>query len=88
LNTISNLGGTFPRYFVLKAVDYFTKKNDNDIIIQDGYYIVGILCGIYGIIWIISVGSLLTSLDQTKPFQWSASTYNLKSPNTDKNHSE
>jgi PAT family acetyl-CoA transporter-like MFS transporter 1 len=24
LNTISNLGGTWPRYFVLLAVDYFT----------------------------------------------------------------
>ena len=24
LNTVSNLGGTWPRYFVLKAVDYFT----------------------------------------------------------------
>jgi hypothetical protein len=25
LNTISNLGGTWPRYFVLAGVDYFTK---------------------------------------------------------------
>jgi hypothetical protein len=24
LNTFSNLGGTWPRYFVLKGVDYFT----------------------------------------------------------------
>jgi len=25
LNTISNLGGTWPRFFVLEGVDYFTK---------------------------------------------------------------
>jgi hypothetical protein len=27
LNTISNLGGTWPRFFVLEGVDYFTKAN-------------------------------------------------------------
>jgi len=25
LNTVTNLGGTWPRYFVLSGVDYFTK---------------------------------------------------------------
>jgi PAT family acetyl-CoA transporter-like MFS transporter 1 len=25
LNTLSNLGGTWPRYFVLEAVDWFSK---------------------------------------------------------------
>ena len=25
LNTFTNLGGTWPRYFVLKGVDYFTQ---------------------------------------------------------------
>jgi MFS transporter, PAT family, solute carrier family 33 (acetyl-CoA transportor), member 1 len=25
LNTVSNLGGTWPRYFILAGVDYFTK---------------------------------------------------------------
>lgn len=25
LNTVSNLGGTWPRYFVLRGVDFFTQ---------------------------------------------------------------
>lgn len=25
LNTVSNLGGTWPRYFVLEGVDFFTR---------------------------------------------------------------
>ena len=29
LNTVSNLGGTWPRYFVLSGVDYFTKATCN-----------------------------------------------------------
>ena len=27
LNTVSNLGGTWPRFFVLAGVDFFTKAN-------------------------------------------------------------
>ena len=27
LNTVSNLGGTWPRYFVLRGVDLFTKAS-------------------------------------------------------------
>jgi MFS transporter, PAT family, solute carrier family 33 (acetyl-CoA transportor), member 1 len=27
LNTVSNLGGTWPRYFVLGGVDFFTKTS-------------------------------------------------------------
>ena len=68
LNTVSNLGGTFPRFFVLQLVDYFTKATCvSDMLqpfscaleqgkmqcldlggrcktVQDGYYVMGILC--------------------------------------------
>lgn len=84
LNSVSNLGGTFPKIFVLKLVDYFTvatcnpplerpKGFEGDLITssfscaleadktrclagagvcdttRDGYYIMNILCIIFGI---------------------------------------
>lgn len=89
INSVSNLGGTFPRFFVLKFVDIFTKATCNPavdpskavlaslkgelvtqafscvqeaekhrcengggkcVIERDGYYIVNILCVVFGII--------------------------------------
>jgi len=80
LATVSNLGGTFPRIFVLKLVDYFTIATcqgskdpkgvlsdgfscvDSDmkkmckelggkcVVSRDGYYIVNILCVLFGVI--------------------------------------
>ncbi|CAK1359306.1 unnamed protein product [Cercospora beticola] len=86
LATVSNLGGTFPRFFILKAVDAFTQATcipstgkhpgelKGELITQsfscvaeaekhrcidgggvcqigrDGYYIVNILCVLFGII--------------------------------------
>ena len=83
--SVSNLGGTFPRYFILRFVDAFTKATctppsippadlKGDLITQafscvaeaekhrcldgggvcnierDGYYIVNILCVLFGIV--------------------------------------
>lgn len=90
MNSVSNLGGTFPRFFVLKFVDIFTKATchptltptdktllsslKGDLVTQafscvqeaekhrcingggtcvidrDGYYIVNILCVVFGIV--------------------------------------
>lgn len=85
LATVSNLGGTFPRYFILRFVDAFTKATcippekapadlKSDLITQafscvaevekhrcidgggicnierDGYYIVNILCVVFGVV--------------------------------------
>ncbi|KAH7304973.1 acetyl-coenzyme A transporter 1-domain-containing protein [Stachybotrys elegans] len=84
LATVSNLGGTFPRYFVLRMVDAFTSATCNPgqtagldlkgpavmepfscavqaekercengggtcVLIHDGYYIVNILCVLFGV---------------------------------------
>ena len=85
--SVSNLGGTFPRFFILRFVDYFTRATcippssppkasllKGDLITQpfscvleaekhrcidgggicqiqrDGYYIVNILCVIFGVV--------------------------------------
>lgn len=87
LATVSNLGGTFPRYFVLQLVDYFTvatchppaKAPDSSLLkgslvekpfscalqvaketcengggtcdmARDGYYIVNIICVVFGVV--------------------------------------
>lgn len=80
LNTLSNLGGTWPRFFVLEAVDYFsdthcTAKEDgvsvpqscltdaqktqcqslggDCVIDRDGYYIVGMISFVVGLLTLL-----------------------------------
>ncbi|XBW34679.1 hypothetical protein QEN19_000247 [Hanseniaspora menglaensis] len=45
LNTFSNLGGTWPKIFVLKMIDHYTVKkivDGIDVTLQDGYYKVNL----------------------------------------------
>ncbi|CAO3702046.1 unnamed protein product [Rhizopus stolonifer] len=79
LNTFSNFGGTWPKFFVLEAVDHFTvntcslsnekgefvscaeetgkewckEMGGTCAIQQDGYYIVGTLCVILGLLCLV-----------------------------------
>ena len=60
LNTISNLGGTWPKYFVLEGVEKFTSKTCDGRMelekcsgtlrtVTDGYYVMNTLCIIIGV---------------------------------------
>ena len=65
LNTLSNLGRTWPRY--LKRFDLFTVQDK-----YDGYYILVLLSSIYGVIWLYLVNSTLIKLDDLpKKTSWS-----------------
>lgn len=79
LNTLSNLGGTWPKYFVLEAVEFFTSKkcivDDHGIqtctIIRDGYYITGIICVIIGtLIFLQFVLPNIKTLQKLPVFKW------------------
>ena len=57
VNTIANLGSTWPKFFVLYFVDLFTLKSSEEeeilspTAIQDGYFVVGSACVFFGICW-------------------------------------
>lgn len=48
LNTISNLGGQWPKFIILNMIDFFTIKecteNDKCTTIRDGYYVTNWIC--------------------------------------------
>lgn len=83
LNTVSNLGNTWPKYFVLRSIDFFTIKNqipcntdDDDPcfeIERDGYYYVCLCCGIFGFVWILYCGTTLSSFDKIPKQSWTVS---------------
>ncbi|CAO3635761.1 unnamed protein product [Mucor hiemalis] len=80
LNTFSNFGGTWPKFFVLEAVDYFTvnpcsvpnelgeylscntevgndfckQANGTCTLVRDGYYIVGTMCVVAGLVLLLA----------------------------------
>eukprot|EP00483_Globobulimina_turgida_P009350 UN09369 len=82
LNTVSNLGNTWPKYFVLRSIDLFTVKNeipcdvDNKVdkvcfeIVRDGYYYVAAICAVFGVIWIIYCRDMLNSFDHIPKQSW------------------
>ncbi|KAI9335041.1 acetyl-coenzyme A transporter 1-domain-containing protein [Pilaira anomala] len=70
LNTFSNFGGTWPKFFVLEAVDYFTINTcsvpnqtgeyvpctpecESCTLVRDGYYIVGTVCVVAGLVMLL-----------------------------------
>jgi PAT family acetyl-CoA transporter-like MFS transporter 1 len=56
LNTVANLGSTWPKFIVFAAVDMFTcKKGDKCAVISegtDGYYVVSLIGLSIGIVWL------------------------------------
>lgn len=84
LNTVSNLGNTWPKYFVLRSIDLFTTKHeipcikDNDEppcfqIDSDGYYHVSAFSLIFGVIWILYVVKYLDTFDHIPKGLWTVS---------------
>ncbi len=83
LNTIANLGGTWPKFFVLYLADLFTVK-DADVTnsklsllssflgIQklDGFYFIGVICVAFGILWFQHNSSKLLKLQGSSVMIW------------------
>jgi PAT family acetyl-CoA transporter-like MFS transporter 1 len=82
LNTIANLGGTWPKFFVLYLADLLTIK-DLDSISQlsfvysafgigkiDGFYLVGIICVVFGAVWYYLNSSKLIKLQGSNVLVW------------------
>jgi hypothetical protein len=63
LNTASNMGGTWHKYFTLMATEYFTVKmciRDHGAtqpkkchVIHDGYYVISSMCVLIGIVFVL-----------------------------------
>eukprot|EP01083_Nonionella_stella_P090389 252533_1 len=82
LNTVSNLGNTWPRYFVLRSVDLLTVKHEIQCIDKaidgkpcfetetDGYYLVATVCALFGIGWMLYSSRTLNSFDNIPKQLW------------------
>lgn len=78
LNTVANLGNTWPKIIVMILVDFFTTKECNGIaddcaIAMDGYYIVAFLCIIVSIVWYATMKPRLLMIQATKQSIWRVS---------------
>jgi PAT family acetyl-CoA transporter-like MFS transporter 1 len=99
LNTFSNFGGTWPKYFVMTAVEYFTQAPcigypDLDCnspkgvqkcksaggtcnLIQDGYYMVNMICCVIGLAtFLLFVRPALARLQKLPKSAWLVSNLN------------
>ncbi|CEO99894.1 hypothetical protein PBRA_007628 [Plasmodiophora brassicae] len=80
LNTITNLGGTWPKFFVLACVDWFTVRSCDDPAGTDGsgqcpaqldgYYVVCGLCAAYGIVWWLLMRSRIMAIQSMDKTVW------------------
>ncbi|KAH3903360.1 related to acetyl-CoA transporter [Saccharomycodes ludwigii] len=55
LNTLSNLGGTWPKFFIMNMIDKFTvksceKRDEPCYIVRDGYYVTNLFCVMFGVL--------------------------------------
>mmetsp|Transcript_16894 Transcript_16894/g.15154 ORF Transcript_16894/g.15154 Transcript_16894/m.15154 type:complete len:287 (+) Transcript_16894:3-863(+) len=85
LNTVSNLGNTWPKYFVLRSIDWFTLKHEIPCIEdkpdgspcfeidRDGYYSVAGASLVFGVIWILYVVRTLNTFDHIPKGLWTVS---------------
>jgi MFS transporter, PAT family, solute carrier family 33 (acetyl-CoA transportor), member 1 len=77
LNTIANLGGTWPKFFVLYLADFLSTKTNKypglkfitDLNL-DGFYIVGTLCVLFGFVWFSVNRSKLLKLQGSSVLVW------------------
>lgn len=81
LNTFGNFGGVWPKYFVLKCADFFSKGDDDPN--NNGYIVMVVFCAIYGLIWIKMMKPTLQELDnEPKDQSWSVSRHQYKKIDT------
>jgi len=72
LNTISNFGGTWPKFFILWLMDQITVRSpqDSSIIEYDGYYLCSVLSVILGSFIYFYVARQLRKLEQVHDDHW------------------
>lgn len=79
MNTIANLGGTWPKFFVLWLVDLFTVKScepsedgteQQCTIERDGYYVMSIFCALYGVVWFILMRPRINAIQDLDTSVW------------------
>ena len=75
LNTVANMGGSWPKFFVFAAVDRFTCKDDSPCGIlpahTDGFYIVSALCFSVGVVWYFLFRRRVVQLGEVDKKLWS-----------------
>lgn len=75
LNTISNMGGAWPKVVIFWAVDWLSCKEDVACGIvpahMDGYYIVVVISFVLGFIWFLSMYSRILKLGRIEKRWWS-----------------
>ncbi|KAL6942516.1 hypothetical protein ACO0QE_003692 [Hanseniaspora vineae] len=79
LNTISNLGGTWPKILVMKLIDYGTVVQpacigcEETVIVQDGYYKTNFLCVTVGLLLYFGfIKRKMVYLQKTDKYSWRA----------------
>eukprot|EP00474_Spongospora_subterranea_P009617 CRZ10075.1 hypothetical protein [Spongospora subterranea] len=78
LNTVTNLGGTWPKFFVLYFVDQFTSSTCTDegvcTIYRDGYYVVCGACACYGLVWWLIMRRRILAVQMMDKSAWKVQT--------------
>eukprot|EP00455_Lapot_gusevi_P041790 TRINITY_DN4888_c0_g1_i2.p1 TRINITY_DN4888_c0_g1~~TRINITY_DN4888_c0_g1_i2.p1 ORF type:complete len:219 (-),score=35.63 TRINITY_DN4888_c0_g1_i2:29-685(-) len=75
LNTISNLGGTWPKFVALSLVDYMTVKECTDgttncTVIRDGYYVLVGVCAVIGVLYYQYARKTVRKLESLPASSW------------------
>jgi PAT family acetyl-CoA transporter-like MFS transporter 1 len=75
LNTISNLGSSWPKFLIFAAVDHFTCKEKEGCSFlsadTDGYYIVSAICFCIGMVWYSYFRKRMLQLGTIEKKHWS-----------------
>jgi len=82
LNTVANLGNTWPKWIVLRSIDWLTTKHEIPCAVEkvdgsqcfqvdsDGFYYVAAGSLLIGITWILYSSNVLKEFDQIPKSQW------------------
>eukprot|EP00418_Pyrodinium_bahamense_P043070 CAMPEP_0179191514 /NCGR_PEP_ID=MMETSP0796-20121207/95127_1 /TAXON_ID=73915 /ORGANISM="Pyrodinium bahamense, Strain pbaha01" /LENGTH=381 /DNA_ID=CAMNT_0020895743 /DNA_START=244 /DNA_END=1386 /DNA_ORIENTATION=- len=70
LNTLANLGGTWPPTVTMMLVDATTCKQESCVVKSDGFYVMGVVCFVLGVVWWVLGAGPARRLQQLKPSEW------------------
>ena len=71
LNTLANLGGTWPKSVALFLVDALTVRETSGAVMVDGYFVLTAVCLVFGFVSMHAwLRPILRRLAATKPAEW------------------
>ena len=80
MNTIANLGGTWPKFFLLCLIDTLTVKEchtpegpDGKEVcetVRDGYFVMSIVCAFYGMLWYAFMRKRILGIQELDTSVW------------------